>query len=132
LRVDEGKGVYPDEAVMLVKDLAARGIRAQYLHDSKDREWLKLMGEELAVALVIQLTMEFIASGAWEIFFDYLIDRFPKREIDLTFGVVEDPNNSQRSVWFEVRGDAKQARKAFQYVARQLNKRSGPNVKPTD
>lgn len=51
----EGKGVYRDEVLTLVKELRASGVDAAFAHNSEARTWSGRKGEDLLVPIVIAL-----------------------------------------------------------------------------
>jgi hypothetical protein len=66
IREEEGKGTYPEGATAL-KHLRAVGLKATYLHDNNDRQWLHLLGEG-EVALVLAIAINLFSSASWDLF----------------------------------------------------------------
>lgn len=65
IREEEGKGTYPEGATAL-KHLRAAGVKAIYLHDKNDRQWLHLLGEG-EVALVLAVAINLFSSASWDL-----------------------------------------------------------------
>jgi hypothetical protein len=64
-------GIYPNAATMLVKELRAAGIPAEYLHDPDHRQWHVLMGD-VPTELIIGVVTGLMSTGIGASFAHFL------------------------------------------------------------
>jgi hypothetical protein len=80
--VEGDMGIYPNGALMLVKEMRAAGIPAQFLHDPEHRQWQVHMGE-IPLDLLIGVSSGLISSGIWASFSHLVGNHFPKQTVHL-------------------------------------------------
>lgn len=104
LEVGPDGGFYADEQMEMAKDLREREVDAGFYHQADEREWRVLKGELEAVDLVVGFALNFIASGAWAYFEDYLRTTWPRTRLKVKFFTFERDETGTSLAWFSATG----------------------------
>jgi hypothetical protein len=97
-------GVYRDEALVLVKEMKAEGIDAEYLHDPERREWHGLRSQEVVVVLTLSFAAGLLANATWDAIKGVVNHLFGKRNVIVRFHERRTDNEEEK--WFEASGPA--------------------------
>lgn len=99
--VTDGRGIYSESSVMLVKELRALGADATFAQPSDQRLFeVKKSAEALLIAVVIGMA----SNASWDLL-KHLLRRSKEARLSVTYVELEDGNGQRGSAW-QVRGDA--------------------------
>jgi hypothetical protein len=98
----DGKAIYSEASVMLVKELRAHGAAAEYLDASDDRVFEVKKGA-IGTA-VLSVVLGIASSAAWDAVKIWLMGK-PTNRLSVTYVELEDVGGRRRKAW-RVEGDA--------------------------
>ena len=97
----EGRGVYHDSAVTLVKELAPFGVSAAYAHDQGERLFY---GERNFSAGVVNWVIGIASSGGWAALCWLVRKQYSEARVRLKIARCSQTANETTWEWFEVEG----------------------------
>jgi hypothetical protein len=97
-------GTYRDEALVLVKELRAEGVDAEYLHNAERREWHGLRSQDTVAVLILSFAAGLLSNATWEAIKAVVGRRFGKRNIIVRFH--ERRTEHEEESWYEASGPA--------------------------
>ena len=101
LRVSDGRGIYSESSVMLVKELRALGADADFAQPSNERLFeAKKSAEALLIAIVVGIA----SNASWDLL-KHLLRRWKEARLSVTYVELDEGNGRRGSAW-QVEGDA--------------------------
>jgi hypothetical protein len=101
LRLQDGKAVYSESSVMLVKELRSLGAEAKFLHTSGERTFEV---RKSAVALVVAYVIGIASNASWDAMKTLLRKRADRR-ISVTYVELEHGRGQRGTAW-KAEGDS--------------------------
>lgn len=95
LAIQDGKAVYTEASVMLVKELRSLGAEAEFSHPSNERVFEV---RKSAVALVVSYVIGVASNASWELM-KRLLRRRAAQRISVTYVELEDGHGLRGKAW---------------------------------
>lgn len=99
---DDGRGLYDDSVITIVKELKFLGADARYQHEKGDRAWI---GEESAAKIALDLIIGIASGAGWSGLQALFRGSFRTRRVRVRVGRYEQlADGSTKAQWYEIDG----------------------------
>jgi len=100
--VDEnGRGLYDDSALTIVKEFRAAGVTARYQHGQDNRTWI---GEKSATALMVNFLIGISSNAGWDALCWLLRRRHSNDQVRVRVGRVRKTHDGLSWEWYSAKG----------------------------
>ena len=100
---EDGRGLYDDSVITIVKELRSLGTDARYQHDENDRAWI---GEESAATIALDLIIGIASGAGWSGLQALFRGSFSTRRVHVRVGRYEQlAEGSTKAEWYELDGN---------------------------
>lgn len=99
---EDGRGLYDDSVITIVKELKSLGADARYQHEKSERAWI---GEESAAKIALDLIIGIASGAGWSGLQALFRGSFSTRRVRVRVGRYEQlADGSTKSEWYEIDG----------------------------
>lgn len=119
-RTEDGRGIYGESTVFMVKELRAAGVDARYL-DESERRVFEVKKSAVAAALV-PFVLGIASTAAWDLLKPCILGWFGDRKMEITYTNIS--ADGARTSW-NIRGEGKDVVEAIDKINRQT-----PGIEP--
>jgi len=112
---DDGRGLYDDSVITIVKELKSLGADARYQHEKDERAWI---GEESAATLALALIIGIASSAGWSALQALFRGSFSTKRVRVRVGRYEKlADGTTKAEWYEVEGNGEDVADALTQLA---------------
>lgn len=112
---DDGRGLYDDSAITIVKELKSLGADARYQHEKEERAWI---GEESAAILALTLIIGIAGNAGWSALQALFRGSFSTKRVRVRVGRYEKlADGATKAEWYEVEGTGEDVADALAQLA---------------
>jgi hypothetical protein len=107
---DQGRGLYDDSVITIVKEFRALDVEADYLHGPEERSWI---GERGLPPQVINLVVFIASKAGWSALCRLLGGKHPKHNVRVRVGRVRRTQSEFSWDWYRIEGPGKEVAEAL-------------------
>lgn len=113
---DDGRGLYDDSVITIVKELKSLGADARYQHEKSDRAWI---GEESAAKIALDLIIGIASGAGWSGLQALFRGSFRTRRVRVRVGRYEQlADGSTKAEWYEIDGQGEEVSEMLHEIER--------------
>jgi hypothetical protein len=110
----DGRGLYDDSVITIVKELRSLGADATYQHEKDDRAWI---GEQSAEAVALALIIGVASNAGWSGLQALFRHSFSGKRVHVRVGHYEElADGSRKAEWYEIEGNGEQVADALRQL----------------
>jgi hypothetical protein len=128
MRMEGNDGVYPEQAIELMKEIRGYGINARWLHDADRRVWF---GQRTGVveAVVIPFIVGIASSGGWAAIAQLLSRKRTKIKLKIGYRKIDGVGQER---WVELEGKSTDIATTLEQINPWRGTESLPSTKPRE